>query len=128
MVAALLLVRVTVLAALVALMTWLPKSSVDGVRKTAARAAIPVPASETICRLSLLAMLRAALSVVVVLGVKITVIVQVLLAARVVVHVEVPSVKSDALVPVKETAILVMGEAELLNSVTVFAELGVLTI
>ena len=122
------LVRVTVLAALVALMTWLPKSSVDGVRKTAAGAEIPVPASETICGLSLLAMLRAALSVVVVLGVKITVIVQVLLAARVVVHVVVPSAKSDALVPVKETAILVMGEAELLNSVTVSAELGVLTI
>src|SRR3979490_2299503 len=100
MVAAVLLVRVTVLAALVVLMTWLPKATVDGVRRTAAGAGIPVPASETICGLSLLAMCRAALSVVVVVGVKITVIVQVLLAARVVVHVEVPSVKSEALVPV----------------------------
>ena len=124
------MVRVTVLAALVVLMVWLPKSSVDGVRKTAAGAAIPVPESETSCGLvvSLSVMLRAALSVVVVLGVKITVIAQVVLAAKVVPHVEVPCVKSDALVPVKETAILVRREAELLNKVTVFAELGVLTI
>jgi len=129
-VAALLLVRVTVLAALVVLMVWLPKSTVVGFRNTVAGAAVPVPESETICGLvvSLSAMLRATLSVVVVLGVKITVIEQVVFAASVAPHVEVPWVKSVASGPVNETAMLLRREAELLNRVTVLGELGVLTI
>jgi len=47
-VAALLLVRVTVLGALVVLMVWLPKSTVVGFRNTVAGAAVPVPVRETV--------------------------------------------------------------------------------
>lgn len=73
-------------------------------------------------------MLSVAVSLEVVEGVKITAIVQVVFAASVVPHVEVPCLKSVALEPVNETAILLRREAELLNRVTVFGELGVLTI
>ena len=59
---------------------------------------------------------------------KVTVIVQVVFAASVVPHVDVPSLKSVALEPVNETAILLRREEELLNRVTVLGELGVLTI
>ena len=108
----------------------MPNATVAGARKTAAGAAVPVPVRETVCGLdaSLSAMLRAALSLEVVEGLKTTAMVQLELAAKVVVHVDVPCVKSDAFVPVKEMAIPVSAVEESLNKVIVLAELDVLTI
>ena len=69
-------------------------------------------------------MLSAAVSVVVVEGVKVIWMVQFELAAKVVVQVVVPSVKSAALGPVNEIAMPVSADDVLLYKVTVCAELG----
>jgi hypothetical protein len=115
-VAALLLVRVTVCPGLVVLMVWLPNATVVGARNTAVGATETLPTSETICGLpeALSAMLRAAVSVEFVEGVKIMPMVQLEFVASVVEQVEVPCVKSPALAPVNETVMPLSVVPELL--------------
>jgi hypothetical protein len=116
-----LLLRVTIFAGLVVLMDWLPKATVAGVRNMPVGGAVPVPVSETVCGLlgSLSPMVSAAFSVAVVEAVKIISMVQFEPAAKVVVQVEVPTVKSVALAPVNEMVMPVSVAEVLLYKVTV---------
>lgn len=80
-----LLVNVTVLAALVVLMTWFPKARLAGLSVTAGAGATPVPLNATLCGLpAALSLIETlALSLLLVLGLKVTLIVHFAPAASV---------------------------------------------
>ena len=122
-----LLVRVAVCAGLVVFTVWLPKFNELGETETAA--VVPLPESETVCGLleSLSAMLSVADSAETVVGLNVTLIVQLEPAATLAPHVLV-SKKSALLVPVN--VMLLMFNVTLVRfpSVTVCAALVVLIV
>ena len=126
-----LLVRVTVCAALVVPTFWLPKLRLLGLRLTAGAGVTPVPLSVTDCGLSpaLSLMLTLALRAPVTLGVKVTLIVQLLPAGNVLglMGQVLVCAKSPALVPATLIVVIVRSAVPLLVSVTVCAALVVLT-
>ena len=104
---------------------WLPKLTVVGVRDTA----VAVPLRLTVCGLpaALSVIARLAVRVPSAVGRKVTLMMQVALAASVVPQVVVRE-KSPALVPVKPMLLMVMLPVPVLRRVTVEALLLVLTV
>jgi hypothetical protein len=123
-----LLVTVTDCAALVALISWLPKLTLVGEKLIPG--AVPVPLKPSVCGLSeaLSANESEAVRAPVALGVKVTLTVQVLLGVTVApVQVSALLAKSVELVPVRVTLVMVRLAVPLLVTVTDCAALLVLT-
>jgi hypothetical protein len=123
------LVSVTVLVVLVVFTTWFPNETEVGDRKTAG--AVPVPVRVTVCGLppALSMTERVPPRLPIALGVNVMLIVQALLAANVAGEIGQLFVcaKSLALLPVNVSAVTVRADVPVLVSVTVCAELVVVT-
>lgn len=87
----------------------MPKFTVAGLRKTGLGGAVPVPVSGTVCGLdaSLSVTVSVAVSALMSDGVNVTAIEQVAPTAIEPVHVELPTAKSAAFVPVMPTVVIV---------------------